>query len=81
MGIGLAGRVQISRVANAGLRMALAFPQATEVFLKKRRKARKPVMPMPRRASEAGSGTAEFAISVKPPVPSRGYVCTGVGSM
>ena len=32
--------------------------QATELHLNSRRKARKPVMPMPRRAIEVGSGTA-----------------------
>ena len=43
------------RAANAGEIGSVL--QATEVFLKKRRNARNPVMPMPKRASEAGSGT------------------------
>jgi len=42
--------------------------QATEVFLKKRRNASNPVMPIPRRASDAGSGTPLVATLKAKPV-------------
>jgi hypothetical protein len=53
----LADHGDVRSAANA-LRIGEAIHQATEVFLKKRRKARNPVMPIPSKAHEAGSGTA-----------------------
>jgi hypothetical protein len=85
--IGSADRGQFareSRERRSGLAPVL---QTTEVFLKKRRKARNPVMPMPKRASEAGSGTETgvkttlmfeaVTLSLK---PVRKYDCRWIGT-